>query len=177
MKTHEHFMQLALQEAERAAAAGEFPVGCVLVISGRVVVRASRTHSTAGTANELDHAEVAALRELVRNHPETDVGRVVVYSTMEPCLMCYSALLLNGIRTIVYGYEDVMGGGTNLELSRLAPLYKEMAVTVVPHVLRQECLELFQRFFGQPENTYWQNSPLAEYTLRQRADEPPWQKK
>ena len=46
--------------------------------------------------------------------------------------MCFSTLILSGIRTIVYGYEDVMGGGTRLNLDELPPLYADMKVTVVP---------------------------------------------
>jgi tRNA(adenine34) deaminase len=83
--------------------------------------------------------------------------------------MCYSALLLNGIRTFVYGYEDAMGGGTGLQLARLAPLYQAMApqVRILPKILRQESLELFKAFFTSQENNYWQNSLLADYTLAQ----------
>ncbi|MBU4034027.1 MAG: nucleoside deaminase, partial [Proteobacteria bacterium] len=91
------------------------------------------------------------------------------YSTMEPCLMCYSTMLLNGIRTFVYAYEDAMGGGTSLQLAHLAPLYQgmETEVRILPNILRQESLTLFKTFFTSPENNYWQDSLLAEYTLAQ----------
>ena len=83
--------------------------------------------------------------------------------------MCYSAMLLNGIRTFVYAYEDAMGGGTSLQLTGLPPLYQAMApeVRILPHVLRRESLELFKAFFTSPENNYWQSSLLADYTLAQ----------
>ena len=81
--------------------------------------------------------------------------------------MCYGALLLNGIHNIVYGYEDVMGGGTNLPLSGLNPLYQQMEVVILPHVLRKECLALFKKFFADPSNSYWRQSQLADYTLGQ----------
>jgi tRNA(adenine34) deaminase len=85
--------------------------------------------------------------------------------------MCYVTLLLNGIRTIVYAYEDIMGGGTNLDLNKLTPLYREMSVAITPHILRRESLELFRIFFADQDNTYWQDSPLARYTLEQIAAE------
>ena len=85
--------------------------------------------------------------------------------------MCYVTLLLNGIRTIVYAYEDIMGGGTRLDLNTLAPLYQEMSTAITPHVLRRESLELFKAFFADQDNTYWQDSPLARYTLEQIAAE------
>lgn len=82
--------------------------------------------------------------------------------------MCYSTLVLNNVRTIVFGYEDVMGGGTNLDLLTLRPLYAEMEVKVIPHILRQECLTLFQTFFQDEANDYLKDSLLAQYTLRQK---------
>jgi tRNA(adenine34) deaminase len=166
---HEPFMRLALAEAEASLAAGEFPVGAVLVADGAVLARGRRSHSKNSTANELDHAEVTALRELLARQPAVARGRLVLYATMEPCLMCYSTLLLNGIRTFVYAYEDAMGGGTSAPLAELAPLYREMAgeVRIIPHVLRRESLALFQRFFLDPKNGYWQDSLLSRYTLSQ----------
>jgi tRNA(adenine34) deaminase len=171
MAEHENFMKQALDEAGNALTAGEFPVGCVLVYEGEVINRGRRINSKIPDENELDHAEIMALRELFTHHPEIYRSKIVVYSTMEPCLMCYVTLLLNGIRKIVYGYEDIMGGGTNLELQTLNPLYKEMSVEIIPHVLRRESLELFRTFFSAPDNTYWQDSPLAHYTLAQIAAE------
>lgn len=160
----EYFMDLALAQARAALAAGEFPVGCVIVATGRVVGEGRRSHSQ-GEANELDHAEVAALRELLTREPAIERSGLTVYSTMEPCLMCFATLLLNGVRRIVYAYEDVMGGAAGLDLATLAPLYREMRLEVVPHLRRGESLALFREFFANPANGYWQGSLLAEYTL------------
>ena len=167
MKHHEHFMQIALDEAGIALDANEFPVGCVLVFRDEVIAKGRRTNSLVKTVNELDHAEITALRNLGENHVDTDRSEIIAYTTMEPCLMCYSALLLNGIRTIVYGYEDAMGGGTSLPLGLLNPLYSQMKVLLIPHVLRDKSLELFKKFFSNPENKYRKESLLAEYTLAQ----------
>ncbi len=169
MNEHEHFMQIALEHAEEALAHGEFPVGAVIVHRDRVVASGKRLHTLEQkeSVNEIDHAEVLALRSLLAQEVDIDPAELVVYATMEPCLMCFSTLILNGIRRVVYAYEDVMGGGTNLPLTQLNPLYAEMAVMVTPHVLRQQSLQLFQRFFANPENQYWKDSLLANYTLSQ----------
>ena len=171
MDKHEAYMKEALLEAGEALIAGEFPVGCVMVFADEIVSRGRRINSRAPHENELDHAEIMALRKLFAQHPQIERSKIVVYATMEPCLMCYATLLLNGIRTIVYAYEDVMGGGTSLDLGKLSPLYREMVVAVTPHVLRLESLELFKTFFADQGNTYWQDSPLARYTLGQIAAE------
>lgn len=166
MHEHERFMAAALEEATHAYRVGEFPVGCVLVYQDRVVARGSRKNSR-GDRNELDHAEIVVLRDLVEGKSIPDLSRVVLYSTMEPCLMCYSTLILSGIRTIVYGFEDAMGGGTGLKLNELPPLYAAMDVTIVSRVMRDQCLTLFKAFFSEKENDYWQDSLLAQYTLQQ----------
>lgn len=166
---HETFMRLALQQAQQALANNEFPVGAVIVAGDEPVAFGRRANSRSATANELDHAEIVALRDLLARRPDIARDTLTVYSTMEPCLMCYSTMLLNGIRTFVYGYEDAMGGGTGLQLAHLTPLYQAMEteVHILPHVLRQESLDLFKTFFTTAENNYWQNSLLADYTLAQ----------
>lgn len=162
-------MQIALEQAKEALALREFPVGAVFVRDGHVVASGKRAHTLKQkeTVNEIDHAEIVALRCFLDREPTIAAEELTVYSTMEPCLMCYSTMILNGIRNIVYAYEDVMGGGTSLPLDSLNPLYREMKVNIVPHVLRKQSLELFQQFFLDPENLYWKDSLLANYTLKQ----------
>jgi len=166
---HERFMRLALDQAREALAANEFPVGAVIVADGEVMAAGKRANSLNESATELDHAEIVALRDLLARRPDIARTSLAVYSTMEPCLMCYSTLLLNGVRTIVYAYEDAMGGGTGLRLADLAPLYRAMEpeVRIVPRVLRPESLQLFKEFFTKAENSYWQGSLLERYTLSQ----------
>ncbi len=160
-----YFMRQALVYAEKAFAAGEFPVGCVIADNEKIYAHGCRQATSGIRANEIDHAEILALQALYQttalDHPEN----LTVYATMEPCLMCFGAILISGIRRIVYAYEDVMGGGTGCDLQSVEPLYRDKAVEIVPHVLREESLELFRRFFSQPENNYWKDSLLAEYTL------------
>ena len=158
-------MRAALEQARLALAAGEFPVGCVITHRGRIVAAGRRQHSRDGS--ELDHAEIVTMRALLSDPSCPPPAELVVYATMEPCLMCYATLLLNGFRTIVYAYEDAMGGGTGLNLQALPQLYREMAVDVIAGVCRDESLALFQSFFSDPNNDYWRGSPLASYTLAQ----------
>jgi len=164
--THMTFMRQALVEAEAALAAKEFPVGCLLVSGSDIVARGRRMRSRGQGLTELDHAEIVALRSLAETF--TPPPRpLTAYATMEPCLMCYASLLLNGVTTIVFAYEDVMGGGTSMPLDRLPPLYRNLAPTIVSGIGREESLALFRRFFNDPANDYWRDSQLADYTLRQ----------
>jgi len=170
MLNHQIFMEEALVQAAETLDRGEFPVGCVLVHEQQVIARGRRRQSGGHpdqTVNEVDHAEILALRELLERHPEVSPSQVTVYATLEPCLMCYATLLISGIRTIVYAYEDAMGGGTTLRLDQLKPLYQDMQVSIIPHVLRGESLQLFKQFFAASGNAYLSDTLLAEYTLAQ----------
>ncbi len=170
MADHEKYMHIALEHAEEALERGQFPVGAVIVHRGEVLASGKRDHTLfrQGQVNEIDHAEILALRNLLAEDGGLPSDELFVYSTMEPCLMCYSTMILNGIRNIIYAYEDVMGGGTNLPLPELAPLYADMKIEIVPHVLRSESLSLFKQFFTDPENLYWKDSLLESYTLSQQ---------
>lgn len=166
--TDTRLMTQALALARRALAEGEFPVGCVIADGETVVAKGRRTGTSTGPGNEIDHAEINAIRQLNRSHPELDRSVLTIYSTMEPCLMCFSAILLSGIPRIVYAYEDVMGGGTGCDRSSLPPLYRDARLSVTAGVLREPSLALFHRFFADSGNPYWANSRLCRYTLDQR---------
>ena len=166
MKRHEKYMEIALIQARQALFGGEFPVGCVFEYEDEVLITGRRCNSF-GKVNEMDHAEMVALRALLDSERQIDIGKVTVYSTMEPCLMCYATLLVNGVRKIVYSYEDAMGGGTNLPLQVLSPLYRDLNVEITGSILREKGLSLFKEFFANPENDYLADSLLARYTQKQ----------
>jgi len=166
MTQHEKWMEVALRQARQALMLGDFPVGCVFEHQGQIVATGRRRNSF-GKVNEMDHAEIVALRTLLESESPVDLSQVTVYSTMEPCLMCFSTLLVNGVRKIAYSYEDAMGGGTNLPLQLMSPLYCKMEVEITGGILRDKGLGLFKDFFSNPDNDYLKNSLLANYTLRQ----------
>ena len=164
---HEYFMGKALELARRALDRGEFPVGCVMVHQGEIIATGTRKYTRGDAKNEIDHAEMIALRRLSEQTEDIDRGKVIVYCTMEPCLMCLAAIVISGIRNIVYAYEDVMGGGTSCNLTLLKPLYSRSPISILPDIGRNRSLALFKAFFANPQNDYWQNSLLARYTLDQ----------
>ena len=171
IQRHEHYMGQALTLAQQALDQDEFPVGCIVVYEGEVIARGERTGTRQQVPSELDHAEMIALRQLENTAGSANVPidrkKAILYSTLEPCLMCFGALLISGIGTIVYGYEDAMGGGTSCDRTQLPALYKDNGVRIVPHICRRQSLALFKDFFSRPHINYWQGSILAEYTLAQ----------
>ena len=178
---HDKWMSEALDLAANALSRGVFPVGCVLVSGDSLVGSGARSHTMPEDVNELDHAEVCALRDWIeRGRPlghgnDTDI---TAYCNLEPCLMCFGALILNGINRIVYAYEDVMGGATGMDLSRpmtgaAGPvgglfndnLYAESRIEILGGIKRKESLALFKMFFSDPAQSYWKDSLLYKYTL------------
>jgi len=166
-----YYMGLALEQAQSAFDRGEFPVGCVIVQDNQVIAAGARQGTAGDPAffSEINHAEIRALQSLETEDRGFRPDEAVLYCTMEPCLMCFAAIILSGIKKLVYAYEDPMGGGTGCDLKKLPPLYKECEIKVVPGVLRQKSLDLFCNFFHKESNTYWKDSYLEKYTLEQAA--------
>jgi tRNA(adenine34) deaminase len=166
----QYCMQEALKQAKLALDKGDFPVGCVISDEGKIIAKGARMGTSNGGTNEIDHAEIVALRQLNEKGGNSDFkfSKLTLYSTLEPCLMCFGAILISAIERVVYAYEDVMGGGTKIRLNDMAPLYRNHKIEVVPFVLRKESLILLQQFFQNPKNYYWNDSLLSNYTLLQR---------
>ena len=162
-------MNIAIEEARTALDNGEFPVGCVIVQGDRVIASGKRTGTTgqAGSFSEIEHAEINALKALESAAHDFNPSEAVIFSTMEPCLMCFGAIMIAGIKTIVYAYEDAMGGGTGCDLQTLPELYSQSDLNLIKGIMREESLALFYEFFNKKDNLYWKNSFLERYTRDQ----------
>jgi tRNA(adenine34) deaminase len=139
-------MRLALAQAELARAAGEVPVGAVVVLDGAVVGRGY--NHPLGASDPTAHAEVLALREAGRACGNYRLTGGTLYVTVEPCLMCVGAIVHARLARVVYGVPDPKGGAVRsvLEVSRLALNHRFEAVE---GVLADECRQLLQDFFRE----------------------------
>jgi tRNA(adenine34) deaminase len=161
---HSVFMKCALEIAKDMLAHGYLPVGAVLVKGNKIIADNAFVKGDKNNLQLLDHAEVVALRRLFQKEADTNVNDVTLYCTFEPCLMCYSTSIIAGITKIVFAYEDVMGGGTNINHAVLKPLYSEITMNITPDVCRNESLALFKQYFKNPDNAY-SGTLLESYTL------------
>jgi tRNA(adenine34) deaminase len=102
------FMDDALSEARAAEAAGEVPVGCVIVRDGKVIARAA--NRTLTDRDPTAHAEMVAIRQAAASIGSERLTDCDLYVTLEPCAMCAGALSFARIRRLYYGAADPKGG-------------------------------------------------------------------
>ena len=146
-RSDEDLMRLALAEAEKAAAAGETPIGAVLVVDGEVVSAAHNMRET--WQDPTAHAESIVLREASARLGRWRLLDATVYVTMEPCLMCAGALVLARVGRLVYGCRDPRAGalGSVYDVVRDGRLNHVYRIT--PGVLEPECRNVLQGFFSK----------------------------
>jgi tRNA(adenine34) deaminase len=142
---HEWFMREALSLAQRAAQAGEVPVGAVLVIDGHIAGRGANSPIMA--RDPTAHAEILALREAAQATGNYRLQDSTLYVTLEPCVMCAGALVAARVRTLVFGARDLRFGGVRSKFQIADSDLLNHRVEIVEGVLAAECVELLQLFF------------------------------
>jgi tRNA(adenine34) deaminase len=105
------FMDLALAEARAAEAAGEVPIGCVVVRDGQIIARAG--NRTITDRDPTAHAEMLAIRAAARALGSERLTDCDLYVTLEPCAMCATAMSFARIRRLYYGAADPKGGAVD----------------------------------------------------------------
>jgi tRNA(adenine34) deaminase len=145
--TADSFMQEALALAARAAAAGEVPVGAVVVKEGRIIGRGYNRPIT--SADPTAHAEIVALREAAKELRNYRLPGCELYVTLEPCAMCVGAMVHARIARIVYGARDPKTGacGSIVDLPGVAGFNHHGRFE--GGLLAAECGEILRRFFAE----------------------------
>jgi len=141
----ERFMGLALEEADRAATAGEVPVGAVVVLDGRAVARGH--NAPVADRDPTAHAEIVALRAAARELGNYRLPNVTLYSTVEPCAMCCGALVHARVARLVYGAADPKAGAVRSLFRLLEDARLNHHVAVTAGVRASECGSRLSEFF------------------------------
>ncbi|WP_338392267.1 nucleoside deaminase [Fulvitalea axinellae] len=136
----EHFMRLALQEAELAEEEGEIPVGAVVVCKKRVIARAH--NQSERLLDVTAHAEILAVTAAENHLGAKYLPDCELFVTLEPCVMCAGALSWAQLGRVVYGATDEKRGYAKQQPPLLHP-----KTQVVSGVLADECAALMDRFF------------------------------
>jgi tRNA(adenine34) deaminase len=122
MSKDEQFMQRAIELALLAEREGNLPVGAVITLGSEVVAE-GRNAMWVPKFDATRHAEMEALRA-VPTDLWSSSEEMSLYTTLEPCLMCFSSILLHGIGRVVFGSSDSYGGPSSV-LSHLPPFFQE----------------------------------------------------
>lgn len=139
-------MQAALALAGQAAAAGEVPVGAVVVLDGQVIGRGY--NQPISTSDPTAHAEVLALRDAARHLGNYRLAGCDLYVTLEPCCMCVGAILHARIAHVVYGAADPKTGAAGSVVNLFAQSRLNFHAQVRGGVMADEAGALLKTFFA-----------------------------
>ena len=146
-----YYMGLALDEAKKAGAEGEVPVGAVIVLKGEVLAKAhNRTESG---IDPTAHAEMVAIRLASQSLGGWRLSGATLYVTLEPCTMCIGAAILARIDRLVFGCRDPKSGALGSLYDISAEKRLNHNVTVHSGVRERECSEVLKDFFKGLRNS------------------------
>jgi tRNA(adenine34) deaminase len=143
---HNHYMRQALALAAQAQAAGEVPVGSVIVLGEEVVGQGA--NSPIASKDPTAHAEMLAIREACARIGKYRLEGATIYSTLEPCVMCAGALVAARVSTLVFGARDLRFGGVRSKFRLADSDLLNHRLEIVEGVLAAECVRLLQDFFA-----------------------------
>jgi len=146
MEADEQFMHLALIEAEKAMAAGEVPVGAVVVSAGTVV--GSGYNRPISASDPTAHAEMLAMREAARALGNYRLPEVTLYCTVEPCIMCAGAMIHARISRLAFGTPDPKAGAAGSIYNVLTDPRLNHRVEVVSGICEDRCAAILRTFFA-----------------------------
>ncbi|CAB3798097.1 tRNA adenosine(34) deaminase TadA [Pararobbsia alpina] len=140
-------MRVALDAADQARAAGEVPVGAVVVLDGKVI--ASGFNHPIGAHDPSAHAEMVALRAAAQALGNYRMPGCELFVTLEPCLMCAGVIMHSRISRVVYGARDPKTGACGSVVDAFAEARLNHHASVAGGVLETECASLLKRFFAE----------------------------
>lgn len=141
----EEFMRAAISEADAARAAGEIPVGAVLVMGGEII--GAGQNRSIRDSDPSGHAEIVAMRAAAANRSNFRLTGATLYVTLEPCAMCVGAIVQARLTRVVFGAYDPKAGalGSAIDLSGSRAFNHRFEV--MGGVLAEECGDRLRQFF------------------------------
>lgn len=141
----EEYMQLALEQAEKASVMGEIPIGAVLVHEGQVIAAAHNLRETNNDATA--HAEMLVIREACAKLGRWRLSGCSLYVTVEPCPMCSGGIVNSRIEKVVYGCPDVKAGGAESIFNIITNPNLNHRAEVRSGVCEEACAGVMKAFF------------------------------
>ena len=138
MYNDEYYMLLALEEARKAYLLDEVPIGCVIVCDDKVIASAFNRKTIDNIATY--HAEVLAIENACKYLNSWYLDNCILYTTIEPCMMCTGAIIQSRISKVVYGASNSSFG----YLSKI-----DTKIEIISGVLEKECISILSNFFKE----------------------------
>jgi len=149
-ESEEYYMGLALAEAQKAQAAGEVPVGAVIVSEGNVIGKGFNRPISGNDPTA--HAEIVALRDAAQHRQNYRLSNATLYCTVEPCMMCAGAIIHARIARVVFGTPDPKAGAAGSIYNVLTDPRLNHRVEVLSGIREDECAALLRQFFSARRN-------------------------
>lgn len=134
----EKYMLLALKEAKKAEKHGDVPIGTIIIKNNKVI---SKGHNKKEKKqNVTRHAEIEAIEKACRKMKTWHLEECEIYTTVEPCTMCYGAIEQARIKKIVFGAK-------NENFGYISRINKNKNIEIISGILQEECSEIIKNFF------------------------------
>ncbi|GIO28189.1 tRNA adenosine(34) deaminase TadA [Ornithinibacillus bavariensis] len=142
-----YYMQLAINEAEKASQRNEVPIGAIIVFQDEVIATGFNIRET--SQETLSHAELIAIREANKKVGSWRLEDCTLYVTLEPCPMCAGAIVQSRIKRVVFGASDPKAGCAGTLMNLLDEKRFNHQVAVTRGVLEEKCSSLLSNFFKE----------------------------
>lgn len=141
----EKFMKQALKEAKKARQEDEVPIAAVIVLDGKIIARAHNTREK--TKDATNHAEIICIKKACKKLNDFRLLNAEMYVTLEPCIMCFGAILNSRIKKVIIGADATKSGQISVEeLNERSELNHKCVI--VRNVLKEECSLLLSDYFS-----------------------------
>lgn len=145
MTENEKFMTAALAEAKKAEKKEEVPIGCVIVLNGKIFARAHNLRQTKRLATA--HAEILAIEKACKKVGDWRLDDAEMFVTLEPCAMCAGAIANARIKKVYFGAYEKKGGGVVSKFNILSESGLNHVVEYEGGIMEKECSGLIKEFF------------------------------
>lgn len=162
----DHMMGLALAEAKVALGQGIFPVGAVLASGTQIL---GRSHKTM-VSNHLNHAEMNLFHQVFTgDYTFSRNDGLTLYTTLEPCIMCFGTMLHLPITRLVFAMPDAYGGCGQVRLENSPPRHVARAMEVIGGVRRADACKLFAEFLATTTEAFWLTGGASHFQAAVKA--------
>jgi len=147
---HEKFMNASIKEAKKALREGEVPVGAVIVVSNNII--SSAFNQSISHADPTAHAEILAIRKACKSIGNYRLSSASIYTTLEPCAMCYGAIVHARISNLVFGAYDSKTGVCGSSFNLHEKEFFNHTPKIIGGVLEKDCSTMLKDFFKGRRN-------------------------